>query len=124
MEQSESKEIIPVHRYLKEIKEGVLNVYNLSKLHREECVEVLMLEKLTIPEIARFLKMNEEMVIKDIRGFRRRIMEGPEPEPEYVWQKCHKRYVTIRRSGRRTIKYCQKISPVCWDKRPDEWDCF
>lgn len=122
MEQSESKEIIPVHRYLKEIKDGILNVYNLPRLHREECVEALMLEKLTIPGIAHFLKMNEETVIKDVRSFRQKIMEGP--EPEYVWQKCHKMYAIIRRSGRRTIEYHQKINPICWDKRPDEWDCF
>jgi len=74
----------PVLALLQQLKDGSLHARTLSPDQRQQCVEALLLEGYSVPQIAQVVDRTERTVKRDIVNIRSR--NAPTPSPELAKQ--------------------------------------
>ena len=70
----------PVLTLIQQIKDGSVHSSTLTKEQRQQCVEVLLLEGYSVPQIAQILDRSEKTIKRDCADIRMRNALNPSPD--------------------------------------------
>ncbi len=70
----------PVLSLIQQIKDGTVKPSTLNKEHRQQCVEVLLLEGYSVSQIAQVVDRSEKTIRRDLAEVRVRNALAPNPE--------------------------------------------